>query len=31
VAVPEPDVAIVQEVHLTVIHMLCDVIEEAGA
>ncbi|MEZ0075712.1 SIS domain-containing protein [Planotetraspora sp. GP83] len=30
-AVPVGDTATVQEVHLTVIHMLCDVIEEACA
>jgi D-sedoheptulose 7-phosphate isomerase len=29
-AVPATDVATVQEVHLAVIHMLCDVIEEAS-
>ncbi|MEO3809374.1 SIS domain-containing protein [Sphaerisporangium sp. B11E5] len=31
VAVPSRDTATVQEVHLAVIHMLCDVIEEAVA
>ncbi|MCT9930845.1 SIS domain-containing protein [Planotetraspora sp. A-T 1434] len=30
-AVPAGDTATVQEVHLTIIHMLCDVIEEACA
>ncbi|WP_433500165.1 D-sedoheptulose-7-phosphate isomerase [Sphaerimonospora sp. CA-214678] len=31
IAVPASDTATVQEVHLTVIHMLCDVIEKACA